>query len=63
MEVPTWLDNLLDEAAAGVKEEVAGATEEDSLATRISSAVDQLAERAVLQRLDSLSSQLAAQGF
>ena len=61
---------MLDKAEAAAEEavqveETAGAASEGgwSLASRISTAVDQLAERAVLQRLSSLSTILEEKGF
>ena len=66
----SWIDELLDTAEAAADEKVheegaAGSASEGdwSLATRISTAVDQLAERAVLQRLSTLSTQLEEKGF
>ena len=71
----SWIDELLDAAAGGSGEcdETAGGSGEAAaggpgegevtLAAKISTAVDQLAERAVLKRLNTLSSQLEEKGF
>ena len=72
----SWFEELMDGDAGGTGEGTEGADEaggsgegeaggsgEVTLAAKISNAVDQLAEKAVLKRLTALSSQLEQKGF